>query len=181
MRPKLDKKSQDELNKLRSLLSDKGLAPVLQKAVREIGLEAQEQMTHNLSATLVHWSEGSFQIGVITGNLRRRVRMDYPFAGDKYSCFISNDAAYARLIEYGLSGRLKKQVLLDGPGTKISKAGRRYRRIPAGRGAPMEVWTLTEDTKLPDSPPKPFVRATAEQMRPVALKRLGYAFAEALD
>lgn len=135
----------------------------LAEAVREIGLEAQEQMVHNLSGQDVDWTGGTFRINVRTGNLRRRTRLEYPNQGDPLSVLVFNDAVYAATIEQGISGEDKKAALLRN--AKTSKAGRRYKTIPMPHGSLIPFWAVHEDSKLKDQPARPFAAATAEQMR----------------
>lgn len=137
----------------------------LSRIIREIGLEAQEQMIHNLSGVEVDWPDGNFRVNVRTGNLRRHTRMEYPYQ-DPLRVLVFNDAAYAPDIEYGITGDEKKRRILDeGKPAKISKAGRRYKTIPMSPGSLFRFWTLHENSVLSDQRERPFARATVEQMR----------------
>jgi hypothetical protein len=174
----LNRPSEQLLHKLAQSFSQDG-ERVIQAAVKQIGIEAVEQMVHNLSGVSVQWTGGNFLINVRTGNLRRHCRMDWPFNGDPYSVFVFNNAEYAAQIESGISGDEKRRILLEGgKAPLVSKAGRKYKRIPGGPGCLVRFWTITEDSQLADQPPRPFVEATAEQMRDRAAKLLGVAFLE---
>jgi len=151
------------------------------KAVKQVTLEAAEEMVHTISGEDVSWSGGSFKINVRTGNLRGRTRIEYPFGGDPYTGFVHNDAAYAPNLILGMSGEAKKESLLRGPGVKVSKAGRKYRRIPSGPGSLIPFWTVTEDSVLRDQPPRPFVDATADRMKERAKTLLGEAIMRVLS
>jgi len=138
----------------------------LEETVREIGVEAMEQMTHNLSGQEVDWRGGSFRINVVTGNLRRHVRMEHPLDGDPHAVLIFNNAEYAQDIEEGVSGFKKVSRLIHrGKTAKISKKGRKYKRIPASKGSLIPFWTVTEDSRLRDLPARPFSEATEYQMK----------------
>ncbi|MEA3224960.1 MAG: HK97 gp10 family phage protein [Planctomycetota bacterium] len=174
----LDRKSEQLLEKLAQSLSKEG-GDTLQTAVKQIGLEAVEQMVHNLSGVDVSWTDGSFRVNVRTGNLRRHCRADWPYRGDPYSVYVYNNAEYAKQIEEGISGEDKKrQILRGGKHPKVSKAGREYKRIPGGSGSLIPFWTLTEDSHLANQEPRPFVEATASQMKDRAVDLLGRAFME---
>jgi len=180
MKPEFDAKSMDLLDRLKKAV-EQGAEDTLQEAVKQVGLETIEQMNHNLGGESVSWSGGNFRINVQTGNLRRRVRMEYPFAGDPYTAFVHNDASYAPDLITGMSGAEKKRRLLEGGSSaKVSKEGRKYKRIPGGPGSLVRFWTVTEESTLKNQPPRPFVEATAEQMAPRAVQLFGAAIIEAI-
>jgi len=171
----LDKRSANLLAKMTQRLKQEG-DDSLQTAVKQIGLEAVEQMIHNLSGQDVSWTGGAFRINVRTGNLRRHCRAQWPFGGDPYSVYVFNDAEYAAQIEGGITGEEKKrQILESGTQAKTNKDGRKYKRIPGGQGSLVRFWTLTEDSNLSDQPARPFVEATAQQMKTRAVELLGNA------
>jgi len=147
------------------------------EGVKELGLLGQEQMAHNLSGRSVSWSGGSFVINVVTGNLRRQTRMEYPFSGNRFEAAVFNRAPYAEMIENGITGERRKEMILSGgKPAKVSKAGRRYKAIP-GKA---QFWTVTEDSKLKNQKARPFAKATAEQLDKAAESVLNQAFEEAL-
>ena len=151
----------------------------LQEAVKDIAIEVAEQMTYNLSGNDVSWSGGNFIVNVQTGNLRRHTAIEYPFAGDPYSAFVYNNAAYAGMIESGITGEQRKDMLLSSSKAKRSKKWRKYLRIPFP-GDLKGFWTVTEDTKFRDQTPRPFAQATAEQMQGRIQEQLGNAVIEVL-
>lgn len=175
LRPQLDPQSVRLLQRLRKKLETSG--QVIADVVRDLGIEAQEQMTHNLSGTEVSYSGGRFKINVQTGNLRRRVRLEYPYQGDPYSVGIFNNASYAQRLQEGVSGEQRKRELLGSQKAKRSRSGRAYLNINNGK----EWWTIHEDSELADQPPRPFVDATLEQMQPRMVERLAQTFAELLS
>lgn len=168
-----------QLQRLQKSVKEGG--DTLAKAVKQVTLEAAEEMVHAISGEDVSWAGGSFKINVRTGNLRRRTRIEYPFGGDPYTGFVHNDAEYAPNLILGMSGQAKKEALLSGPGAKVSKAGRKYQRIPGGPGSLVPFWTVTEDSTLRDQPPRPFVEATADRMKERAKTLLGEAIMKVLS
>lgn len=160
-----------QLRMLRDRLEN--ASPYLQQAVRDGGVEALEQMTENLSGQDVQWSGGTFRINVQTGNLRRRSRLDFPYQGDPLTVGIFNNASYADQIEGGMAGDERKRALLKE--AKASKKGRKYRAVPSGKGSLVKFWTVTEDSTLRNTPPRPFVEATAEQMKRRFVELVGSA------
>jgi hypothetical protein len=175
MHPEYDKRTKKLLDRLKQKL-EKESSDAIQDAVKQIGVEASEQMVHNLSGVAVSWSGGTFRINVWTGNLRRHVRMLWPFAGDPYAVYVLNDAEYAAQIEGGISGEEKKRLALRN--AKRSKTGRAYQAIPGRPGSLFPFWTMTEDSDIRDQEPRPFVEATAEQMKDRSVELLGRAFTE---
>lgn len=148
------------------------------EAVKELGLLGQEEMVHILSGGSVSHSGGVFQVGVVTGNLRRQVRMEYPFAGSEYESAVLNRAPYANIIENGISGEQKKRMILTGgKAAKYNKDGRAYKRIPMGKG---QFWTVTEDSQLKDQKARPFAQATAERLENNAESIMEQAIEEVL-
>lgn len=166
---------QDLLKRWRKKL-EKDARDGLAEAIQQVGLEALEQMNHNISGAEVSWSGGEFQIQIRTGNLRRHCRLEYPFAGDPHTAFVFNNAAYADDIEQGITGEDRKQRLLwGGRAPKRNKQGRAYKTIPGGKGSLAPFWVVHEDSRLNDQAPRPFAQATAEQMQPRAVDLVGRA------
>lgn len=160
-----------QLHMLRERLGN--ASPYLQQAVRDGGVEALEQMVENLSGVDVQFSGGSFRVNVQTGNLRRRSRLDFPYQGDPLAVGIFNNASYAEQIEKGMTGQERKDAILRN--AKTSKKGRKYQAVPSGKGSLTKFWTVTESSNLRDTPPRPFVDATAEQMEARFIELVGSA------
>lgn len=161
-----------------------GGGDALAETVKNLGYEAVEQMAENLGGNEVTWSGGTFTINVWTGNLRRHIRNEYPFAGNPYSFFAFNDAEYAEQIESGITGEAKKRaILFGGKAPNYNKQGRAYKRIPRHNPSNTseegdnlaKFWTLHEGSTLEDQPGRPFVQATAEQIEERAVDLLGKA------
>ena len=130
-------------------------------SIQEVGIEAQLLMVDNLSGRSVSFSGGSFVINVQTGNLRRLTRMEYPLEGNPLSVGIFNRASYAEQIDTGISGAEKvAQILNGGKPAKVSKKGKRYKRIKFKDG----FLTVSEDSPWKNQKARPFVAATAEQV-----------------
>lgn len=172
-----DEKSQKNLQDWANKLKRQG-ADVLAQAVKEAALEALELAIYNVSGHEVRWSGGAFRVNVQTGNLRRHMRLEYPHQGNPHMALVFNNAAYAKDIEDGLSGAARKRRLLEGgKEAKVSKAGRKYKTIPGGRGSLIPFWTIHEDSQLADMPARPFMQATYEQMAPRAQQIIAAAVA----
>ena len=149
------------------------------EGVKELGLLGQEQMAHNLSGRSVTYSGGQFVVNVQTGNLRRQVRMEYPFAGNRFEAAVFNRAPYADMIENGISGEEKvRSIINGGKPAKVSANGRKYKRIPGNGG---RFWTVTEDSQLNNQQARPFAKATAEQLEKSAESIMEQAFEEVLS
>jgi len=171
---------QDLLKKWKEKL-EKSTRDAMADAVREVGVEALEQMQHNLSGAEVSWSGGEFRVNVRTGNLRRHCRLEYPFAGDPHSAYVFNNAAYAQDLEQGLTGEERKdRLLFGGKAPKENKQGRPYKTIPGGKGSLIPFWTVHADSRLRDQAPRPFAQATAEQMQSRAVELVGNAVIDSI-
>ena len=133
------------------------------EAVREVGLEAAEQVARNLSGISVSHNGQNFVVNVQTGNLRRSTRIDWPLNGDPLSVGIFNNAEYAAAVEQGQTGAQRKAALLNSRRARVSEAGKRFTFVPVG---PNVGFTVNEDSALGDIQPRPFLQAAAEQMRP---------------
>lgn len=182
--PHLGESTKSQLQQLLASLTD--AQKPLVEAIKQIGLETREQMTANLSGAEVSFAGGSFKINVVTGNLRRHVRMEWPLAGNPLAVGVFNNAAYARTVETGIDGETRRDALLWGVGGKTlakpaKKTGRYYRRIPVGSGGLTGFWTITEDSSLRAIAPRPFPAATLEQMQPRLGELLESAFALVLS
>lgn len=149
------------------------------EAVRELGLEAAEQVARNLSGVTVSHDGQNFSINVDTGNLRRSTRIDWPMGGNPMAVRVVNNASYADAVQRGSSGRERKAALLQSPKAKMSAEGRRYIFVPAGPG-PAQGFTVTEESVLSDIAPRPFLEAAADQMEPRASNILRETIARAL-
>ena len=153
------------------------LEEAARESIKELGLLGQEQMVHNLSGGFVPYSGGGFVVNVQTGNLRRQTRLEYPADGDPLEAVVFNRAAYSDVIENGISGEMKKQMILNGgKAAKVSKEGRRYKRVKSKAG----FWTVSEKSKLKDQQARPFARATAEQLEQSAQSVIEQATEEVL-
>lgn len=179
MQPKLDDKSVEILNRLRNKLKSSNY-DALAAAVKQVGIEAVEQMIFNLSNNTVEWSGGIFRVQVITGRLRAGVRLAWPFMGNQYTAYVYNNTAYAESVRAGETGADKKRRLLyGGKPAQQNKQGRLYKRIPSKvPGDITRFWTLTEDSMLDDQYPCPFPEATAEDIQTRATELIGNAFVE---
>lgn len=145
------------------------------EAVKQVGFEATEMMIHHVSGDPISWDGGTFQINVNTGNLRRHVRMEYPYSGSEYAVGVFNNAAYASDVEDGVSGEERKSRLLWGGQSprRSQKTGRAYKIIPRQEGSLVAFWAVTEDSTLQDQPPRPFVEATESKMQDRAAAIMG--------
>lgn len=160
----------------------------LQEIIRALGLETLEAMIRNLSGSEVAFSGGTFRIHVRTGNLRRMTRLDYPLEGDAFAFGVFNRAEYARQIEDGRTGPERlRDLLFGGTPPATSKKGGLYKRIgfrgrtASGRAArALTFFTVTPASRLNDIPPRPFVAATLEQMRPRIKELLSIGLAKIL-
>lgn len=139
---------------------------ILANAVKEIGLEALEEVMTNLSGKEFSWNGSNFVINVRTGNLRRMTRMEYPFLGNPLSVAVFNRAPYAEAIEKGVSGASMVRALLRKG--KVSKAGGRYRVVPMNGS----FVTVTEKSLWKDTPGRPFNDAALESIEERVVKIL---------
>jgi hypothetical protein len=137
---------------------------VFAEAVREVGLEAAEQVARNLSGRSVTHRGRTFTVNVQTGNLRRSTRIIWPHNGNPLAVRIVNVASYADAVQRGQTGAQRKAALLSSGRVKTSAEGKKYIFVPVGPGKG-QGFTVNEASTLNDIPPRPFLDAASEQMR----------------